>query len=360
MYRFPIFRVAKRKILSWFLSLFSFRCLTFGQMGLWSNGDVHSSDLGAFKHRVWKRSPSEVCCSNKLVHQNHRLWSLRETSTIASPCCSSLLHTSLPAVSTSWTANISIVPSAGPSSVPELLMWRNQGCRTFDKRRQHGGRGLWRSARLSVFHPASQGYLRELCSLVRSLWSALTGPYEAQLISWTWTFRLDTFNKLLSTYFFRFSHPPSIPSLLSSPVYPRCAPLYICRNKASWYSRQDLTRFQGVLKYLSWVQEFVWLVELSWLQRRVLNSTHVKRRCSHVCEFLLTSPTNFSRPHWTRWQLCLCVKCRRQMSPRKTQKLSGGSKMFRGVSARESEVAESDEFDSVTEEIRRWSSLPED
>ncbi len=34
--------------------------------------------------------------------------------------------------------------------------------------------------------------------------------------------------------------------------------------------------------------------------------------------------------------------------------------MFRGVSARESEVAESDEFDSVTELIRRWSSLPED
>ncbi len=50
----------------------------------------------------------------------------------------------------------------------------------------------------------------------------------------------------------------------------------------------------------------------------------------------------------------------RQMSPRKTQILSGGSRMFCGVSTLESEVTESPEFDAVTDEIRRWSSLSED
>ena len=34
--------------------------------------------------------------------------------------------------------------------------------------------------------------------------------------------------------------------------------------------------------------------------------------------------------------------------------------MFRGVSALESEVTESPDFDVVIDEIRRWSSLPED
>jgi hypothetical protein len=50
----------------------------------------------------------------------------------------------------------------------------------------------------------------------------------------------------------------------------------------------------------------------------------------------------------------------RQMSPRKTQKLSGGSRMFRGASALECEVTEAAEFDTVTDEIGRWSSLSED
>jgi hypothetical protein len=50
----------------------------------------------------------------------------------------------------------------------------------------------------------------------------------------------------------------------------------------------------------------------------------------------------------------------RQMSPRKTQKLSGGSRMFRGASALECEVTETAEFDTVTDEIGRWSSLSED
>ena len=50
----------------------------------------------------------------------------------------------------------------------------------------------------------------------------------------------------------------------------------------------------------------------------------------------------------------------RQMSLRKTQKLSGGSRMFRGASALESEVTEAAEFDTVTDEIGRWSSLSED
>ena len=44
----------------------------------------------------------------------------------------------------------------------------------------------------------------------------------------------------------------------------------------------------------------------------------------------------------------------RQMSPRKTQKLSGGSRMFRGASALEDEVTDTAEFDTVTDEIRRW------
>jgi hypothetical protein len=50
----------------------------------------------------------------------------------------------------------------------------------------------------------------------------------------------------------------------------------------------------------------------------------------------------------------------RQMSPLKTQKLSGGSRMFRGASALECEVTETVEFDTVTDEIGRWSSLSED
>ena len=50
----------------------------------------------------------------------------------------------------------------------------------------------------------------------------------------------------------------------------------------------------------------------------------------------------------------------RQMSPYKTQKLSGGSRMFQGASTLESEVTETVEFDAVTDEIRRWSSLSED
>jgi hypothetical protein len=37
----------------------------------------------------------------------------------------------------------------------------------------------------------------------------------------------------------------------------------------------------------------------------------------------------------------------RQMSPRKTQKLSGGSRMFRGASALECEVTEAVEFDTL-------------
>ena len=49
----------------------------------------------------------------------------------------------------------------------------------------------------------------------------------------------------------------------------------------------------------------------------------------------------------------------RQMSPRKTQKLSGGGRMFRGASALEPEVTESGEFYAVNDEIRRWSSLSE-
>ena len=47
----------------------------------------------------------------------------------------------------------------------------------------------------------------------------------------------------------------------------------------------------------------------------------------------------------------------RQMSPRKTQKLSGGSRMFRAL---EGEVTDTAEFDTVTDEIRRWSSLSAD
>jgi hypothetical protein len=50
----------------------------------------------------------------------------------------------------------------------------------------------------------------------------------------------------------------------------------------------------------------------------------------------------------------------RQMSPSKTQKMSGGSMIFRGASALECEVTETPEFDTVTDEIRRWSSLSED
>ena len=49
----------------------------------------------------------------------------------------------------------------------------------------------------------------------------------------------------------------------------------------------------------------------------------------------------------------------RQMSPWKTQKLSGGGRMFRGASALEPEVTESGEFYAVNDEIRRWSSLSE-
>jgi hypothetical protein len=44
----------------------------------------------------------------------------------------------------------------------------------------------------------------------------------------------------------------------------------------------------------------------------------------------------------------------RQMSPRKTQKLSGGSRMFRDASSLECEVTEAAEFDTVTDEIGRW------
>jgi hypothetical protein len=43
-------------------------------------------------------------------------------------------------------------------------------------------------------------------------------------------------------------------------------------------------------------------------------------------------------------------------SPPKKQKFSEG---FRGVSALESEVTESAEFDAVSDEIRRWSSFSE-
>jgi hypothetical protein len=55
----------------------------------------------------------------------------------------------------------------------------------------------------------------------------------------------------------------------------------------------------------------------------------------------------------------------RQMSPdqQKKQKLSGTSRMFRGASAlepQESEMTEAAEFDSVTDEIRMWSSVSED
>ena len=50
----------------------------------------------------------------------------------------------------------------------------------------------------------------------------------------------------------------------------------------------------------------------------------------------------------------------RQMSPRKTQKLSGGSRMFRGASVLEGEVTDTAEIDTVTDEIRTWSSLSED
>ncbi len=39
---------------------------------------------------------------------------------------------------------------------------------------------------------------------------------------------------------------------------------------------------------------------------------------------------------------------------------SGGSRMFRGGSALEGEVTDTDEFDTVTDEIRRWSSLSAD
>ena len=55
----------------------------------------------------------------------------------------------------------------------------------------------------------------------------------------------------------------------------------------------------------------------------------------------------------------------RQMSPvqQKKQKLSGTSRMFRGTCAlepQESEMIEPGEFDAVTDEIRRWSSVSED
>ena len=55
----------------------------------------------------------------------------------------------------------------------------------------------------------------------------------------------------------------------------------------------------------------------------------------------------------------------RQMSPvqKKKEKLSRTSRMFRGASAlepQESEMTEPVEFDAVTDEIRRWSSLSED
>ena len=55
----------------------------------------------------------------------------------------------------------------------------------------------------------------------------------------------------------------------------------------------------------------------------------------------------------------------RQMSSdqQKKQKLSGTSRMFRGASAlesQESEMTEPAEFDAVTDEIRRWSSLSTD
>jgi hypothetical protein len=43
-------------------------------------------------------------------------------------------------------------------------------------------------------------------------------------------------------------------------------------------------------------------------------------------------------------------------SSRKKQKFSGG---FRGVGVLESEVTEPDEVDTVSDEIRRWSSLSE-
>jgi hypothetical protein len=49
----------------------------------------------------------------------------------------------------------------------------------------------------------------------------------------------------------------------------------------------------------------------------------------------------------------------RQMSPRKTRKLSGGGRMFRCASALEPEVTESGKFYAVNDEIRRWSSLSE-
>ncbi len=45
-----------------------------------------------------------------------------------------------------------------------------------------------------------------------------------------------------------------------------------------------------------------------------------------------------------------------RQSPRKNQKFSGG---FRDVSVLESEVTEPDEVDTVSDEIRRWSSLSE-
>ena len=45
-----------------------------------------------------------------------------------------------------------------------------------------------------------------------------------------------------------------------------------------------------------------------------------------------------------------------RQSSRKKQKFSGG---FRGVSALESETSEPPEFDAVSDEIRRWSSLSE-
>jgi hypothetical protein len=55
----------------------------------------------------------------------------------------------------------------------------------------------------------------------------------------------------------------------------------------------------------------------------------------------------------------------RQMSPgqQKKQKLSCTNRMFRGASAlepQESEMTETVEFDPVTDEIRRWSSVSED
>jgi hypothetical protein len=49
-----------------------------------------------------------------------------------------------------------------------------------------------------------------------------------------------------------------------------------------------------------------------------------------------------------------------QRSSHKKQKWSGGSSIFHGVSALEYEVTESADFDSVNDEIRRWSSLSED